>query len=368
MDRERTIVRTGVIGIVTNVFLASFKAVVGLLSNSIAITLDAVNNLSDALSSTITIIGTKLAGKKPDKKHPMGHGRIEYISAAIIAMIILYAGITSLIESVKKIINHVTPEYGAAALIIVAVAIVVKIVLGTFVKKTGEKVNSDALKASGKDALFDSIISASTLIAAIVFLLTGVGIEAYLGAVISVIIIKSGIDMLRETLSQILGERVNSELTNEIKKTIRTVEGVKGAYDLLLHNYGPDRYLASVHIEVDENMTAAKIDAITRQIQHKVMEEHQVIITTVGIYADNTSDDEINKMRQEVYHIVRSHDNVLQIHGFFVDKENKRMSLDYIMDFAADDLKGEYGRIYDEIKAKYPDYDLNLKLDINVSE
>ena len=368
MDREKTIVKTGIIGIVTNILLAAFKAFVGLLSNSIAIILDAVNNLSDALSSTITIIGTKLAGKKPDKKHPMGHGRIEYISAAIISMIVLYAGITSLIESVKKIITPVTPEYKTVTLIIVAVAVVVKIVLGTYVKKTGEKVNSDALKASGKDALFDSIISASTLVAAIVFLISGVGIEAYLGAAISVIIIKSGIDMLRETLSQILGERVNSELTNEIKKTIRTVEGVKGAYDLLLHNYGPDRYLASVHIEVDEHMTAAKIDAITREIQHKVLEEHQVIITTVGIYADNTSDDEINKMRQEVYHIVRSHDNVLQIHGFFVDKENKRMSLDYIMDFAADDLKGEYGRIYDEIKAKYPDYDLNLKLDINVSE
>ncbi|MCR5528656.1 MAG: cation diffusion facilitator family transporter [Saccharofermentans sp.] len=368
MDREKTIVKTGIIGIVTNILLAAFKAFVGLLSNSIAIILDAVNNLSDALSSTITIIGTKLAGKKPDKKHPMGHGRIEYISAAIISMIVLYAGITSLIESVKKIINPVTPEYKTVTLIIVAVAVVVKIVLGTYVKKTGEKVNSDALKASGKDALFDSIISASTLVAAIVFLISGVGIEAYLGAAISVIIIKSGIDMLRETLSQILGERVNSELTNEIKKAIRTVDGVKGAYDLLLHNYGPDRYLASVHIEVDENMTAAKIDAITREIQHKVLEEHQVIITTVGIYADNTSDDEINKMRQEVYHIVRSHDNVLQIHGFFVDKENKRMSLDYIMDFAADDLKGEYGRIYDEIKAKYPDYDLNLKLDINVSE
>ena len=115
-------------------------------------------------------------------------------------------------------------------------------------------------------------------------------------------------------------------------------------------------------------MTAAKIDAITREIQHKVLEAHQVIITTVGVYADNTSDDEINKMRSEVFHIIRSHDNVLQIHGFFVDKENKRMSLDYIMDFAADDLKGEYGKIYDEIKERYPDYDLSLTLDVSVSD
>ena len=368
MDREKIIVKTGVIGIITNILLAAFKAVVGILSNSIAITLDAVNNLSDAMSSTITIIGTKLAGKKPDKKHPMGHGRIEYISAAIIAMIILYAGITSLIESVKKIIDPVTPEYGTVALVVIAVAVVVKIILGTYVKKTGDKVNSDALKASGKDALFDSVISTSTLVAAIVFLITGVAIEAFLGALISLIIIKSGIDTMRETLSQILGERVNSELTRDIKSTVCKVEGVKGAYDLILHNYGPDRYLASVHIEVDEHTTAARIDAITREIQHAVLEAHGVIITTVGIYADNTSDDEINNMRNKIFHIIRSHDNVLQIHGFFVDKEKKKISLDYIMDFAADDLKGEYCKIYDEIKAEYPDYDLTLNLDVNVSD
>lgn len=368
MDREKIIVRTGIIGIVVNILLASFKAVVGLLANSIAIILDAVNNLSDALSSTITIIGTKLAGKKADKEHPMGHGRIEYISAAVIAIIILYAGIASFIESVKKIISPSVPKYSIVTIVIVAVAVVVKIFLGTYVKKKGESVNSDSLKASGKDALFDAIISASTLIAAIVFMTAGLAIEAYLGAVISVIIIKSGIGMLKETLSQILGERVNSELTNEIKKTVRTIEGVKGAYDLILHNYGPERYLASVHIEVDEHMTAAEIDSITRKIQHAVLEAHGVIITTVGIYANNTSDDEINKMRSDIFHIVRSHDNVLQIHGFFVDKENKKISLDYIMDFAADDLKGEYAKIYDEIKAKYPEYELILKLDVNVSD
>ena len=158
MDREKIIVRTGIIGIVVNILLASFKAVVGLLANSIAIILDAVNNLSDALSSTITIIGTKLAGKKADKEHPMGHGRIEYISAAVIAIIILYAGIASFIESVKKIISPSVPKYSIVTIVIVAVAVVVKIFLGTYVKKKGESVNSDSLKASGKDALFDVFV------------------------------------------------------------------------------------------------------------------------------------------------------------------------------------------------------------------
>ena len=169
MARGNIIVRTSIIGILANVFLAGFKAGVGILSNSIAIILDAVNNLSDALSSVITIVGTKLAGREADKKHPFGYGRIEYLSSLVIAMIVLYAGITSLTESVEKIIHPETPDYSVAALIIVAVAVFVKIGLGLFVKTTGEKVNSDSLINSGKDALLDSVISVSTLAAAGIF-------------------------------------------------------------------------------------------------------------------------------------------------------------------------------------------------------
>ena len=149
--RDKIIVRTSVVGIVTNVLLAAFKAAVGLAANSIAVVLDAVNNLSDALSSIITIVGTKLSGKLPDKKHPLGYGRIEYLSAMIVAGIVLYAGITAFVESVKKIIRPETPEYGTISLVIIAVAVVVKIVLGRYVKAQGKRVNSGALVASGSD-------------------------------------------------------------------------------------------------------------------------------------------------------------------------------------------------------------------------
>ena len=189
MNREKTIVRTSVIGILANVLLAAFKAGVGFFTNSIAITLDAVNNLTDALSSVITIIGTKIAGKKHNKKHPFGHGRVEYISTVTISVIILYAGITALIESIKKIITPETPDYTPTALIIVAVAVAVKIVLGIFVRRTGIKVKSDSLVASGKDALLDAVISASTLVAAGIYIIWGISLEAWLGAVISLIII-----------------------------------------------------------------------------------------------------------------------------------------------------------------------------------
>ena len=160
--REKQIVKTSVIGIVVNLLLSSGKAIIGLLSNSIAIILDALNNLSDAMSSVIAIVGTKLAQKPADKKHPYGHGRAEYISAMIISAIVLYAGITSLIESFKKILKPETPDYSSLAIILVAVAVFAKIILGLYVQKVGKKTKSDSLVASGKDALFDSIIAPST--------------------------------------------------------------------------------------------------------------------------------------------------------------------------------------------------------------
>ncbi|MBP5618582.1 MAG: cation transporter, partial [Clostridia bacterium] len=210
-DREKGIVRTSIIGIVTNVFLAGFKAAIGLLSHSIAVTLDPVNNLSDALSSVVTILGAKLGGKQPDKKHPLGYGRIEYLSSMIVAALVLYAGITSLVESIKKIIHPEAADYSTVSLIIISVAIVVKLLLGLYVKKQGKQVNSGALTASGSDALFDAILSASVLASAIVFLIWGVSLEAYVGVVIAIFIIKAGLEMMVETLNDIIGKREDAE-------------------------------------------------------------------------------------------------------------------------------------------------------------
>ena len=322
-SREKTIVRTSIIGIVANVFLAGFKAVVGLMTSSIAIVLDAVNNISDAGSSLITIVGTKLAGKEPDKKHPFGYGRIEYLSAMIISVIVLYAGLTSFAESVKHILHPQTPEYTTASLVIVAVAVVVKILLGRYVKGVGVKVNSDSLVNSGTDAMLDSVISASTLVAAIVYLTTRISLEAWLGAIISIVIIKSGIDMLRETISQLLGESVDAEFARAIKKTVLSFPGVSGAYDLVLNNYGPDAYNGSIHIEVPDTYTASELDELIRSITMKVYEEHQVILTAVGVYSVNTGENEAARMRDRIYEEVRAHQYVNQVHGFYVNEEKK---------------------------------------------
>lgn len=368
MDRNKAIIRTSIIGIAANLLLAGFKASVGLLTSSIAIILDAVNNLSDVLSSVITIIGTKLAGKKPDKKHPFGHGRIEYISALSIAVIILYAGITSLIESVKKIIHPKTPEYTTAALVIVAVAVIVKIVLGLYVKKTGQKVNSSSLIASGTDALMDSIISFSTLVAAVFFIFTGYSLEAWLGAVISIVIIKSGIEMLTDSISDIIGQRVDSDISKEVKKTICTLPEVQGAYDLILHSYGPDLLIGSVHIEVPDTMTVSRLDKLERSITDKVLAEHNIILTGISVYSVNTDGGKATEIYNDIRRTVMSHEFVLQIHGFFFDEESRNIIFDVIIDFAAPDSKALHAEIAREIQDKYPDYKVEVRLDLDVSD
>ena len=273
MERNKKIIQTSILGIAANCLLAAFKAFVGTVTGSIAIVLDAVNNLSDALSSVITIVGTKIAGKEPDKKHPLGHGRVEYISAAIIAIIVSYAGITSLIESVKKIVHPSTPEYTTSSLIIVAVAVVVKIVLGTYVKNVGKEVNSDSLVASGEDAKLDSnpmnpILTQFREAAqsnAIIFIVSELSLEAWLGAIISIVIIKSGYEMIADTISHILGERIEMQLSHDVKRAVVGFDDVLGAYDLSLHNYGPERYVGSIHIEVDEDMDMARLDQLQRE-------------------------------------------------------------------------------------------------------
>ncbi len=367
-SRQDVIVKTSVIGILANCFLAAFKAITALASNSISVLLDAVNNLSDALSSVITIVGTKLAGKPADKKHPFGYGRIEYLSAMIISVIILYAGITSIVESIKKIITPSNPNYSNISLIIITIAILVKILLGLYVKHTGKKVNSDSLSASGQDALMDSIISAGTLVTALIFKFTGLSLESYLGLIISCFIIKSGIEMLRKTLSEILGERVESSLAKEIKKTVSSIPGIQGAYDLVLNNYGPDKFLASIHIEVPDVWTADKIDEVTRTIQTLVYKEHNVYITAVGIYSVNTKNDEARLVKEKIQRIVMSHEHVLQMHGFYFDKNAKLISLDVVIDFASKDRKAVYCSIYDNLQKEFPDYSINMQMDDDISD
>ncbi len=367
-SREKVVIKTSAISIISNIVLASFKAFVGLLANSIAIISDAINNLSDALSSIITIVGTKLAGKAPDKKHPYGHGRIEYMTSLIVSAIVLYAGITALIESVKKIINPSVADYSKLTLIILVAGIIVKFVLGIYVKKKGKEVNSDSLVASGSDAFNDAILSISVLVSAIIYMLFKVSLEAYVGVLLSIFIIKAGLELIKESVDNMLGVRVESDLAKSIKKEISKEKDVQGAYDLVLNDYGPDKYLGSVHIEVADTLSVADIDKISRRITKTIMEKYGVILHTIGVYSVNTKDKKIIEIQKEIYKIIFSHEGILQVHGFYFDEADKTISFDIIIDFKVKNREEVYKEIYDEINEKYKDYKINITLDIDVSD
>lgn len=365
--REKTIVRTSIVGIVTNVLLVGFKAFVGLMSNSIAIILDAVNNLSDALSSVVTITGAKLGAKQPDKKHPLGYGRIEYLSSMIVAALVLYAGITSLVESIKKIIHPEAADYSTVTLVIISVAIFVKLILGLYVKKQGKKVNSGALVASGSDAMFDAILSASVLASAIVYLIWGISLEAYVGVIIAGFIVKAGVEMMIETLNDIIGKREDAETTKELKRVVCEEESVLGAYDVTLFNYGPNKNYGSVHVELPDTLTVDEVDRITRRIQTNVFHKTGVILTGIGVYSHNTSNDAAAQMRNKIQETVLSHDWALQMHGFYADTEQKTIRFDVVVSFDAD-RKEALETLCSEVTALYPEYEVLIVPDVDVAD
>lgn len=366
--REKIVIRTSLLGILANLLLSGFKVTVGLLSNSIAIISDAVNNLTDAMSSIVTIIGTKLANKAPDRKHPYGYGRIEYMTSLIVSFIVLYAGATALIESIKKIIIPETVDYDVFTLIVIGVAVFVKFVLGFYVKKKGREAHSDALVASGTDAFNDGILSGAVFVSAIIYLIFKVDIEAYVSVVLAGFIIKTGIELVKESVSNILGTRVESKLARAIKKEILKEEQIEGVFDLILHNYGPDQYQGSVHIEVPDTMTAIEIDKISRRVSARVIKKFGVVLHTIGIYSMNTKDKEAIRIREDIKSIVFAHEAVLQFHGFYYDEVEKVISFDIIINYTVKEREKLYCDIYDEIKAKYPDYNLNITLDVDVSD
>ena len=366
-ERNRGIVRTSAIGIVANMFLAALKAIIGIASGSIAVTLDAINNLTDALSSVITIIGTKLAGKQPDKEHPMGHGRIEYLSALLVSALVLYAGLSSLVESVKKILHPEKASYSLLSLVIIAAAVLVKLSMGSYVKRQGEKLNSAALIASGSDASFDALLSGSVLVSALVFLFTGISLEAYVGALLSVFIVKSGYEMMQSTLDEILGKRADAKLTQKIRALLTEDKEVIGAYDLFLNDYGPDRFYGTVHLELPDTMTVEEVDALSRKLQKKVFLSTGVIMVSIGVYAYNTKGDAAAEMRNEVQKLALSHEWILQLHGFYAELDKKYLRFDIVVDFSKSPKEAAEA-LKQEIEARYPGYIVDITADADISD
>lgn len=365
-SRLKIILRTSIIGIIVNVFLGVFKAIIGTISNSIAITLDAVNNFTDAGSSMVTILSTSFSSKAPDKKHPFGYGRIEYLGTLLISVLILYAGITSFVESIKGILHHEVAEYSTVSIIIIVVAVVVKTALALFFSSVGKKVKSDSLVATGKEAVGDIAISISTVVAAIIFVVSGLSIEAWLGVIIALFIVKTGAELIFETVAKILGTGAEATLVTDIKKAIVEFDQVAGAYDLVLHNYGPDAYLGSVHIEVEDTLEVSEIDALSRHIQEVIAERFSVFISAVGVYFINTKDEKVVAIREDVRSMVLAIQHVKQLHGFYLD--DKSMRFDVVVSFEAGDRMKVYQEVMEKVQGKYPEYALNVGMDMDYNE
>ncbi len=366
MNRNKIIIKSSILGIIVNIILVIFKVIIGLITNSIAIILDAINNFSDSLSSIITIIGTKLASRKPDKEHPFGHGRIEYITSTIVAIIVFIAGILALKESISKTIKPVTPKYTTYSLLVIVVAIIIKIIYGSYIKKTGQKINSKGLIATGIDSLYDSILTLTTLITALISIYTNVFLEGPLGIVISLIIIRSSIHIIKDTVDDMIGTRIDSTLSKNIKKFISNFDKVNGAYDLNLTNYGPDTLIGSVNIEVPENMPAKEIHMLSKEISYRVFEKFGIILT-IGIYA-SSSDKESLSIKKELESLVKNYPTILQIHGFYLDKKTSTVYFDIVLDFSEDNPSKVRKSLMKELSSKFPNYKYIIVLDSDLSD
>jgi len=367
MNREKKIIQTSLIGIIANVFLVIGKALIGVLAHSVAIITDAINNLSDSLSSAITIVGTKLASKKPDKKHPYGHGRVEYLVSLIIGIIVLVAGGMAIYESIKALIEKPQVDYSIISLIIIGSAVVVKILVGLYFVKVGKSVNSEPLKASGKDALFDAALSVATLIGIGTSLLWDVNIEGYIGILIGLFILRTAFEILKDGVSLIIGERASQEEIDSIKEIVLSYPQVKGAYDLIINNYGAGKIIASIHIEIDDNLTTVEIHHLTRNIVSKVYGETGAILT-IGIYATNETNSEVKDIKEFVYKLVEKEEGINQIHGFYLDEDKKLITFDLIFDFKFEKPQKKIAELITLLQGKYPEYTFYIIQDTDFSD
>lgn len=361
MKRGKEIVKVSLQGIAVNLILVGFKMAVGLIVNSISIILDAVNNFTDALSSIVTIIGQKLSERKPDAKHPFGYGRVEYFSAFIVAMIVLVAGVMALRESVMKIADPEEADYSVAALIIILVAVIVKFFFGRYVKRKGELLHSGSLRASGVDAISDAALSFSVFVGAVISYIWHVSLEGYIGILIAMMIVRTAMEILKDAVNDIIGTRADDDLVKKVRKTILAYSEVQGVYDLALHNYGPNKIIASAHIQIGDGLKTREIHKLSRKIEVEIYEKFGIILT-LGVYAANDSG-LAKKMKKQVGEIVEEYQTVKQMHGFYVDEDEKIVSFDLIFDFSEKEVEKKCKEIHSRAKKMYPNYRFYVVLD-----
>lgn len=361
-DREGMVTVTSMIGVIVNILVALLKVVVGLLSSSIAIVSEGVNNAADALTSILTLIGTKLAGKHPDEKHPFGYGRIEYLTSLLIAILILVSGTEMLINAIKLIFMPEELKISFISLMIVAISAIIKYLLGTYTISMGKRAESSALQAVGIECKNDSFVSLLTIITSIIFIVFHISIDAYAGILISLIIIKAGLTVLMNTVSELIGRPGEHDLANKIYQEIRSTKGVLAAVDMMLHNYGPNAWSGSVNLEIDHEKTVGEIYQILHALQLKIMHEYHVTMV-FGIYAVDNDHEEVRQLREKITEFVRKKEHVKSYHAVYLEPDTNRIYCDFIVDYKLKDWENLREEFTDYLKEYYPENELILTIE-----
>ena len=329
---ESTEVRTrygmlaSVVGIFCNVLLFSVKLTIGLILSSLAVTADAFNNLSDAASSIISFIGVKMAGKPADAEHPFGHGRIEYIAALIVSFLVIEVGFTFFKSSISKILHPEEISFDLVPFVILILSILVKLWMAFFNNKLGKRIDSKVMLATAADSLGDVITTSATVLSIIICHVTSINVDAIAGLIVSAIVIWSGISIAKDTLEPLIGERVPAELYQKITDIVESYDGIVGTHDLIVHNYGPNRSMATIHAEVPNDINIDVSHEIIDKIERDVKKDLNILLV---IHMDPVEmrDEEVLSLREKTSRIVHALDPELNFHDFRVLKENEQRNL-----------------------------------------
>ena len=364
-ERNQTIVRYNIVGITINLALAICKLTSGFLCNSDVIMLDGINSLFDVLSYVLSIISVYLGKRSANKAHPMGFGRFEYLFSLLITFIIVEIGIKEIIDSINTIMHpDEPPAYTTLAIVLMAISFLFKVIYGHLCKKKGKEINSTAMVMSGSESLGDAFTSLAILIAVIVIHFTGKDIESYLCIAISLLIIYTGLGILRECTNKILGTRVDPELKKQIVRMVIAADHVLNVSNLVVHNYGEGVNIGSVNIEVDEDMKALQISEISRDIIRKAA-DLGVNLTSVGVSAARLNDPQAFSIYDKIINLAAKYPSIIHVHSFVVDPDNKTMSF-YIVQSGGDNKNKEKDLLQEELQKIYKDYEIEIFIAIDM--
>ncbi len=362
-DRQKIITRTSLVGIITNIVLVLVKAFVGLASGSVSIVNDAVNNAADCVSAAVTMIFYNIGKRRPTRKHPLGYGRMEYLSALIVSMLVVFTGIQCLSSSIEAIRHPTTVSMSALAYSLIVISILAKVFLSVLSRKAGKSIDSDALIATGKDALSDVLVTSLTLISALFSHFTDAPVDGIAGVAVSLFILYSGISTIYDTTSSIMGERADEATVEKIRSIVAKHPPLAGGYDIILHNYGPERTLGTCNVEVPIDAHAEDIfDAMTDATKDIMAETG--IYFTFGLYAVNNYRSDVKEMMDKVLATMKAtSSHVISLHAFHVHFDTHTVHFDVVVDFKVRNYLELTKRLDTALRLVFPDYTFEFTID-----